>query len=157
MMKGRTRGQSLVETALILPIVMLLMMGIVDLGFVLYANIQVAAAAGEGARVGSLILLPGSGSTAALPSEDSDEYREREVKAAVVRAMGQLSTSGPNFSSSSDVTISYDPVSPSLNGTRTKDQMIVGVRYRQPIMFNVLPGLIGDSFQVSSRAQIRIQ
>src|SRR5687768_12184207 len=53
---GPRRGQSLVEFALMLPLLALLMLAFVDFGFLLYAHVQVANAAREGARAGSLYL-----------------------------------------------------------------------------------------------------
>src|SRR5215213_5995889 len=47
-------GQSLVETALLLPILALLLIGVVEFGLILYANVQVANAAREAARAASL-------------------------------------------------------------------------------------------------------
>jgi Flp pilus assembly protein TadG len=155
--KAKSRGQSLVEIALILPLLMALLMGAVDFGFILYAHVQVAAAAGEGARVGSLTLYaPGvKGATTA----DNDAYRLTQVKAAAARAMGRLNTAPPNFDVNNDVKITYDPTNPnpSSNYTRTGNQMIVEVRYRQRLFFNFLPGMVGDYFQVSSQARIRVQ
>ena len=48
----RERGDGLVEFALILPILMLVLMGIVDLGRAVYAYNVVANSAREGARYG---------------------------------------------------------------------------------------------------------
>lgn len=50
------RGQSLVEFALILPLLVLLLYGLAEFGFLLYAHVQVTNAAREGARAGSLYL-----------------------------------------------------------------------------------------------------
>src|SRR5215208_6809247 len=50
----RASGQSLVETALILPMLALLLIGAVEFSFLLYAQVQVANAAREAARAGSL-------------------------------------------------------------------------------------------------------
>jgi len=50
----RANGQSLVETALILPLLTLLLLGVVEFGLVLYAHVQVANAAREAARAASL-------------------------------------------------------------------------------------------------------
>jgi Flp pilus assembly protein TadG len=161
--KQKSRGQSMVEMALVLPIIMVLLMGAVDFGFVLYAHVQVAAAAGEGARAGSLTLFAPGVNNPGLA--DHDAHRMRQVKAAVVRAMGRLSTTSPSFavnvnsSTPDDVRVTYDPSipSPSTNDTRTGNQMIVEVRYRQRLFFSFLPGMAGDYFQVSSRARFRIQ
>jgi hypothetical protein len=47
-------GQSLTEVALVLPLLVLLLMGLVEFGFLLYAHNQVANAAREAARAASL-------------------------------------------------------------------------------------------------------
>lgn len=49
-----TRGQSLVEFALALPILLLLIFGLVDLGRAVYINNALAEAARDGARYGSV-------------------------------------------------------------------------------------------------------
>jgi hypothetical protein len=48
------RGQSLIETALLLPILALLLIGVIEFGLILYAHVQVANAAREAARAASL-------------------------------------------------------------------------------------------------------
>jgi Flp pilus assembly protein TadG len=48
------KGQSLVEVALVLPILVVLFLGIAELGFFLFAHVQVANATRSGARDGSL-------------------------------------------------------------------------------------------------------
>lgn len=55
----RGNGQSLVEFAMILPLMVLVIAGIVDLGRAFYASITISNAAREGARYGTL----NSGST----------------------------------------------------------------------------------------------
>ena len=49
--RNRTRGQSLVEFALILPILLILMLGILDFGRAIYAYNSVSNGARSGARV----------------------------------------------------------------------------------------------------------
>ncbi|MDP9316032.1 MAG: pilus assembly protein [Chloroflexota bacterium] len=50
------RGQSLVEFALAVPVIAVMLIGLTEFGFVLYAHVQVANAVREGARAGSLYL-----------------------------------------------------------------------------------------------------
>ncbi len=50
----KERGQSLVEVAITLPILILLVMGILDLGRAYYASITLADAAAEGAAYAAL-------------------------------------------------------------------------------------------------------
>ena len=54
MKKRSSRGQSLVEFALILPLFMLIVLGIFDLGRVIYAYSALHNAAREGARYGAV-------------------------------------------------------------------------------------------------------
>jgi Flp pilus assembly protein TadG len=58
-MKKRSleRGNSLVEVALVLPVVLILFLGVVEVAFVLLAHVQVANATREGARYASLCRL----------------------------------------------------------------------------------------------------
>ena len=51
------RGNSVVEIALILPVLLVLFLGIIEVGFLLFAHVQVANAVREGARTGSLCRL----------------------------------------------------------------------------------------------------
>ena len=53
---GDKSGQSLVEFALALPLLVLLLYGLAEFGFLLYGHVQVTNAAREGARAGSLYL-----------------------------------------------------------------------------------------------------
>jgi Flp pilus assembly protein TadG len=49
--RRRTHGQSLVEFAVVLPVFLLILSGIIDFGFLLYSRMTVINAAREGARV----------------------------------------------------------------------------------------------------------
>lgn len=50
----RGKGQSLVELAIILPILLIILLGIIDFGRVFYAYVTITNASREGARYGSL-------------------------------------------------------------------------------------------------------
>jgi hypothetical protein len=54
-------GQTLVEFAFVLPILLLLMVAIIDFGFIFYAQMAVSNAAWEGARAGATIVDPTQG------------------------------------------------------------------------------------------------
>jgi len=51
---GRENGQALVETALVLPLVLLLLLGVVQFGIILSGEIAVSSAAREGARLAAV-------------------------------------------------------------------------------------------------------
>jgi hypothetical protein len=52
-LKNKARGQNLVEITLIMPIVLLLFAGMVEVGFAVHSYVVVSSAAREGARFGS--------------------------------------------------------------------------------------------------------
>lgn len=53
--RRRTRGQSMVEFALVVPVFLLILCGIMDFGFILYSRMNVINAAREGARAATLM------------------------------------------------------------------------------------------------------
>jgi len=54
-------GQTLVEFAFVLPILLLLMVAIIDFGIIFYSQMAVSNAAWEGARAGATIIDPSQG------------------------------------------------------------------------------------------------
>ena len=157
------RGQSLVELALTLPLMTMILMGIIDLSFVLFAHVQVATAAREGARVASL--FPGDFN---LSADANDNARRTAVRKIIYdsgtgsTAMGLLSTSLPSFDVTSDqyVRVEYDPVvaaDPINNSARRGEDVIVTVTYKQRLWFDFLPTSIPDNMPVSTTVRMRIQ
>jgi len=62
LLKGSSgKAQSVVEFALVLPVLLLLMVMLIDLGFLFYAQVVVTNAAWEGARTGATIVDPPRG------------------------------------------------------------------------------------------------
>ncbi len=154
-MTRRERGQSLVELALSIPLLLLIVMGVIEFGFVLYAHVQVAAASGQGARAGSLF----SGDLL-LTRDVNEANREAAIKQAVASTMGALNTATPYFNSDTDVQISY-PERDTTNVTGVGEKIVVEVHYRQPLRFHLLPdtipGVSSGYFQVGSGTTMRIQ
>jgi Flp pilus assembly protein TadG len=101
--RDRSAGQSLVETALILPVFMLLLMGIVDVGRAVFAYNTVGEAARQGARVAVVNQLADSqGCDPTRPVEttvvSTALWSARQCALAAGRVAGVTS---------SDVTVSY--------------------------------------------------
>lgn len=57
----RGKGQALVEFAFVVPVLLLLMVALIDMGLLLYTQITVSNAAWEGARAGATIVDPEHG------------------------------------------------------------------------------------------------
>ena len=96
------RGQSLVEFALILPSMLLMLVGLIDFGFLFYTNMTLEYATREGARVGSA-LAAGNGSTSTLPCGEVDNH----VIAAVQRVL-----------ESAGIRVPLDPSVPARGGVQ---------------------------------------
>src|SRR4051812_49820806 len=62
--RGRSTGQALLEFSLILPVFLIMLMGVIDLGRAIWAQNSLAAAAREGAR---LAIVHGGSATTACP------------------------------------------------------------------------------------------
>lgn len=105
----RRSAQAIVEAALILPVMIVLLVGIVDFGRIFYHQIELANAARDGARVGS--------STVAT---------DAEIRAATTAAAASISSS-PLFSC-----CTITPASPrtSLSG----QTLAVTVSYAMPLI-----------------------
>jgi len=83
----RRAGQSVVELAITLPLLLVLMLGLVNLGILMHAQIVLTNAAWEGARAGATIIDPVHG--------------DEEIIGAVQRSLSGLDASR--------VTIDIDP------------------------------------------------
>lgn len=115
----RESGQSIVETALILPIFMLLVLGLMDVGRVVYIQHTSAEAAREAARF-----------AVARPMGDLptiDEIKQRAVDSAPGVPM-----------TAADVTASYPPEDAA--GQRVEVTITVTVNLMTPLIGNLLGG-----------------
>lgn len=132
-------GQSVVEMALMLPVLVILLMGIIMSGFTFYGFIQVSNAAREGARAGSLYRFTQAESGLTL---------NQTVKRAIyysgggttTTALGHLDPTSPSFDVNSDVNVVLTDLD-SDGVASTGDQLVVSVTYRYtlPIVSDVLP------------------
>lgn len=112
------RGQSLVEIALIIPALLILFLGIAELGFYLYAHVQVANAAREGARYGSLCKQ--NNNCANLTTEvESAVFSEAELLAMdggnTIIGVQWSGLTPPKASTPITVTVTYTHTSPFIS------------------------------------------
>jgi hypothetical protein len=131
---GRQRGQSMVEFALVVPVFLILVFGIIDFGLGLRAWISITNAAREGARVGA---VRGSCS---------------EIEAQVMNTSGGLVTSASQ--------IDIDPDCDGLAG----DDIAVTVSYEYELitplggMLSILGGVgLPASFDIESTSHMRVE
>ena len=126
--RTRQKAQAIVELALILPILLLLLMGIVELGRIFMAQHTITNATREGARIGS------------LPSSTTSD-----AHSTVSTYMNAAGLSG-------DTNVSMSNVGPTVNPGATTS---VTVEHQLPILVgNLIPGL-GDSILLSHSTVMR--
>lgn len=122
------QGQAVVEMALVLPVLLLILFGIVEFGRVFNAYLVVTQAAREGARLG------------AVGATDS------EIVAEVQSASPTLD--------SAKVAVSISPAA----AYRTRGQYItVAVEYPVKIIAPGLNMVLGDTFVVRSQTVMRVE
>lgn len=86
--KSEQHGQALVETALMITVVLLLLMGIIEFGLLFLGYVRVSNAAREGARAGSLWL------THPYPSNPSEPTLCGQVRNSVWSELPAVKDSG---------------------------------------------------------------
>ena len=117
--RRRQRGQAVVEFALVLPILLILLLGIVDFGFGFKTRITVTNATREGARFGA-VGWPAGSFPADCNSSGADD----------VTVVGRAcSTIAGNVTNVTSVTVSF-PERNGVSGTQTGDSIVVSMTYR---------------------------
>ncbi len=123
------KGQSLVETALVLPVILLILTGIVDFGLLFNNYMMVSNASREGAR------------TAAIGSTDE------KIRTVVNTVAASLDTSKLT------VTISPDQ----MVGRTSGDAVAVTVEYEYKMITPVIAAIIPGPFQLKTSTTMRCE
>jgi Flp pilus assembly protein TadG len=145
------RGQALVEFALVLLLLMLVVMGIIQFGLMLNANVTLTNAAREGGRAGSIYIY-----RADISKDANDQNRCTAVLSAATQAFGLLTASSPNFAASNpcpagsgdtwtngDLTITYvRPSGVAVADSREAYNMTVRIQYKQDMIVPLIGGLL---------------
>jgi len=144
-------GQSLVEFSLILTPLFLILLGIVQFGFIFNSYVTMTNAAREGGRTGSIHIYDRTKSKA-----QNDVLRNEAIRASVLSSMNLLGKTPPNFTTSStwtsseqtfttgDLVVIYEIPSGIPNSDpRTGQRVTVRATYHQdlivPLIANLLP------------------
>ena len=142
--RHRTRAQALVEFAVVLPVFLLLLAGILDFGFILYSRMTVISAAREGARVASTMT-------------DQPQNIVSAVNGQVTSAAGGLSVTVPTpqcvrIGGGGCVFAKHTPPLPA--DVKAGDSIKVTVNYTHHAFF---PLLFGASIPMSSTTQMVLE
>ncbi len=141
--RGRRRGQSMVEFALVIPIFMLILAGILDFGFALYSRMTVINAARDGARAAVMVPDFSTITTVAQQAADSSAAGAGMTPSSVSVTCLQTSVS-----LTSPATIACGPT------VVPGDSVSVTVNYTYKTFF---PLFFGASFNLASTVQMVIE
>ncbi|CAN5623574.1 hypothetical protein BH20CHL7_BH20CHL7_00540 [soil metagenome] len=149
-------GQSLVEFALVLMPLFLILLGIIQFGFIFNAYVTMTNAAREGARQGTVFLCtPTSLGISNWTKAQCDLARNNAIKTSLVGSMNLLGKVSPNFTtggtwtqsgqtfSDGDVVITYVlPSSVSDSTARVGQQVTVRATYHQDLIIPLIAQLL---------------
>jgi Flp pilus assembly protein TadG len=150
-LRDRSRGQALVEVALVSPLFFALLFGLIDLGRVIWAIDSVGAAAREGARYASVH----AGTNGILGADTKSSAAIKDY------ALGFVVAGGINPS----VTVCYSAVTigsrtagcsgDTSTGTQTRGNLVtVGVQSNVPVFLGAIFGT--STFPVSAESTVLI-
>lgn len=128
MKKKNNRGQALVETALVLPIILLILLGIIDFGLMFNNYLMLGNASREGAR------------TAAVGASDS------EITSLVANVAATLDVS--------KITVT---ITPSQAYRKKGDEVVVTVDYDYNMITPIISSIVPGPLHLSSRSVMRIE
>jgi Flp pilus assembly protein TadG len=148
------RGQSLVEFSLVLVPLMVLLLGIVQFGFIFNTYVTLANASREAAREGTIHVYDRSVSKGA-----NDLSRNERMRTTFLTALNGLSKTAPQFTNSSswtsttlngvttfttgDLTITYDrPTNVTDTDARTGWRITVRAVYRQDLFIPLISAFL---------------
>lgn len=131
----RSRGQSLVEFAVVLPVFLLILAGVIDFGLGLYSQMTVINAAREGARLGVV----------------SQPFDATAVNDRVVAMTAGLDQSNLNVTTTCK---HPDGSSVACSATGSGDEIQVKVDYDYHMLW---PLAFGNTIDLSSTVKMRIE
>jgi hypothetical protein len=145
------RGQSLAEFAIVAPILLILVFGIIDFGLGLRAYISVSSATREGARYAAV------GNTAGtFSSGGSGECNGSSSSTVVGKTCSTLK--GLNLDNIEEVTVSYP------DGKAPGESVIVEMDYRyeyitpvQRVVNFLSGGSISDTLTITAKTDMRLE
>ena len=143
------RGQSLVEFALILTPLMLILLGIIQFGFIFNSYVTMTNAVREGGRTATIHVYDRSRS-----KSQNDLARNEAVRVALTGSMNMLQTSSPNFANGTtwtssgdvftngDLVVQYEALGVPVSDPRTGQRVTVRATYHQDLIIPLIAGLL---------------
>jgi Flp pilus assembly protein TadG len=158
----------MVEFALVLGPLLLVLLGIIQFGFIFNSYVTMTNAAREGAREGTIYVYDRT-----LTKDQNDLARNNQIKTSVLTSMNLLGKTSPQFSTSGawttsgttftngDLVVAYDlPPGVTDSDPRTGWQITVSAKYHQdliiPMIAALLPKDAGGRLQLTGQVTMVI-
>jgi Flp pilus assembly protein TadG len=154
------RGQSLVEFALVMMPLFIILLGIIQFGFIFNAYVTMTNAARDSARLGTVYVYDRS-----LSKSQNDLARNIAIKTSVLASMNLLGKAAPYFTTGStwtqsgltftngDLIVTYVvPAGVTDTDSRTGQQLTVHATYHQDL---VIP-LVGELLPQDAGGRMRL-
>jgi Flp pilus assembly protein TadG len=143
-------GQSLVEFALVLMPLFVIVLAIVQFGFIFNAYVTITNATREGARNGTIYIYD-----AGLSKAQNDLARNESIKTSLLASMNLLAKTSPNFATGAtwtqsgntftngDLVVTYAlPSGTTDTDARVGYQITVRATYHQDLVVPLIPQLL---------------
>jgi len=148
--RSGAEGQSLVEFALVLTPLFLILLGIIQFGFIFNAYITITNATREAAREASIYVYDRT-----LSKAQNDAVRNAQIRTTFRNSLNLLTPASPYFTTTGtwtqsgltftngDLTVTYAiPASISDSDPRTGETVTVRARYHQDLLIPIISALL---------------
>ena len=137
------RGQALVEFAAVLLPLVLILVGIIQSGFLFSAYVGISNAAREGARAGTIYEYD-----AAQSKGQNDLLRCQAILAAAQQSVdagvpGAFSGTCTTINGGGDMSVTYPDAATCTNSARTGCELRVSLTFHQPLLVPLVGALFG--------------
>jgi Flp pilus assembly protein TadG len=147
---AREGGQSLVEFSLVMLPLFIILLAIIQFGFIFNAYVTMTNSAREGARLGTVYVYDRS-----LSKAQNDLARNNAIRSAVLSSMNLLNKTSPNFAtttawtqsgltfSNGDLIVTYAvPTGVTETDARVGQQITVRATYHQDLIIPLIAQLL---------------
>jgi hypothetical protein len=149
------RGQSLVEFALVMMPLFIILLGIIQFGFIFNSYVTITNASREGARMGTVYVCNEDSIGPSWSKAQCDLARNDAIKDSVLASMNLLSKVAPNFTTgpawtqsgltftNGDLVVTYsNPAAVLDTDARVGQQITVRAQYHQDLIIPLIAQLL---------------
>jgi Flp pilus assembly protein TadG len=151
--RNRSRGQALVEFAIIVPIFMLLLFALLDFGRVIYAQQTITQDAREGARAGLVAALDSPVTTSSY-----QKIRDAALKMAPGVSLANANITGSTGQCTATVADSvssgtcFFPDGVTCTDSTNPPRVVVKISVTVPLLTPILSNIVGSSYTPTAQS-----